>query len=157
MPKLSRLQIKCDSPATSLHVSRDGKVLANHSWREPTPVNPGSYTVASVLDDSEQWKTQVMVPPQALTVLVTVPPPIGTANITKPVTVEPIPTPKTLVSSDTGSKEFEPQSATQGKTAHDSSGIWPTTALLVGAAGVVTGTMFALLFESKNGQARDIC
>jgi hypothetical protein len=54
-------------------------------------------------------------------------------------------------------KNSEAQSAPQVKPASGTSSVWPVAALMVGGAGVAFGTVFALLFESKNGQARDIC
>jgi hypothetical protein len=156
-PQLSRLQVKCDSSVTALRVSREGAALASKSWCEPTPIDPGRYTVASMSGDHELWKTQVIVPPQALTVLVTVPPPTGTSVDTKYSADKLPPTRKTL---GTPSKEISgslPQPAPPGKAVDDTTGIWPAAALLVGGAGVAIGTIFALLYESKNGQARDIC
>ena len=157
LPQLSRLQIKYDSSVTGVHVARDGVALPNHSWREPTPVDPGVYTMVSVSGDKELWKTQVIVPPRALTVLVTVPPTTATATNKGNVTVEPAPEPRTLRSPAKQFEKPEAQPAPQAQSASGKSSVWPVAALMVGGAGVAFGTVFALLFESKNGQARDIC
>jgi hypothetical protein len=158
LPKLSRLQVKSDSTVKNIRVSRNDVTLAEHQWRDPTPVDPGIYTVVSVSkDNKELWKTQVTVPPQALTVIVAVPPTIASTTVLMDTSYKVPPKPTTSGSSERRLHQTAPPLVANGKTAHDSSGYWPAIGLLAGSAGLATGTIFALLFQSKNGQARDTC
>ncbi len=155
LPKLSRLQVRSKSSGKGIRVSRDNVILADHQWREPTPVDPGVYTVVSLSGDKELWKTQVTVPPQALTVIVAVPPTIASTTVVMDTSYKVPPKPTTSDSTERRLHETAPPPVVSSK--HDSSGIWPAAGLLVGGAGLAVGTIFALMFESKNGQARDIC
>ena len=157
LPKLSRLQVKNESSVKGIRVSRDGVALSNRSWSEPTPVDPGSYTVAAVSSDKELWKTQVTVPPQALTMVVAVPASAKTTGGGKLSKDEPPRKSRSLDSADKGSGEPAASREFSARSGHDSTQIWPAAGLLVGGAGIAMGTIFALLFESKNSQARDIC
>ena len=158
LPKLSRLQVRSNSTVKSIRVSRDDVILAGHQWREPTPVDPGVYMVVSVSrDDKELWKTQVTVPPQALTVIVAVPPTIESTTIGHNASDAVSRKPSSSSSSERQLYETAPPPAAADKTKNESSGVWPAAALLAGGAGVAVGTIFALIFQSKNGQARDIC
>ncbi len=157
LPKLSRLQVKNQSGVRGVRVSRDGVDLADRPWNEPTPVDPGSYKVAAVAGDKELWKTNVTVPPQALTVVVAVPPSTEGADAVKTSKAEPLPKPDTLDSQDKAIKEADLPPAAPANSGHRSSEIWPAAGLLVGGAGIAVGTAFALIYESKNNQARDVC
>jgi hypothetical protein len=157
LPKLSRLQVKSDSTVKAIRVSHDGVPLADRPWSEPTAVDPGSYTVASVSGNDELWKTQVTVPPHALTVIVAVPPSTNSSAVGKHSSDELATISKSSSSPDRQLTESVPPPASPNKSGHQSSGVWPAAGLLVGGAGLAVGTIFALLFESKNGQARDIC
>jgi len=157
LPKMSRLQVKSDSTVKAIRVSRDGVALADRPWSQPTPVDPGNYTVASVSGDDELWKTQVAVPPHALTVIVAVPPSADSTRVGKKTPNESASKLKTSSPSHMQLKESELPPVGADRTKNDSSGVWPATGLLVGGAGVAVGTIFALIFQSKNGQARDIC
>lgn len=161
LPQLSRLQIKRDAAVTGLRISRDDVEIKNLSFREPTPVDPGVYSVVSLSGDKELWKTQVNVPPQALTVLVTVPPPdtpVGIEKDAKKVAEEATPKPNASVEPRPLVKRTEPEPLAPTKSVDDdSNAVWPAAALLVGGAGAAVGTVFALIYESKNNQARDIC
>jgi hypothetical protein len=160
LPQLSKLQVKRDAAVTGLRVSRDDVVITNLSFREPTPVDPGLYTVVSVSGDKELWTTQVNVPPRALTVLVNVPPqnsPTNSSGGTEKTASEAPTAPKSLVLPPSETRTSERLPALPEKSTDDATAIWPAAALLAGGAGAAIGTVFALIYQSKNNQARDIC
>ncbi len=149
-PQLSRLQLKFDESIANVRVTHDGVVIPDKSWRDPTPVDPGPYEVASVSGGKVLWKTQVVVPPKALTVLVKVPSDNRNADAETVAEEAPAASKRKL-------RRAEPHALPQSKSRQDSSGVLPATALLIGTAGLATGTVFALILQSKNSQARDIC
>jgi hypothetical protein len=159
VPRLSRLQIQHELPAVKLSVSRDGIKLEHSNWSEPTPVDPGRYVVTLSSQGQEQWKTEVNVPAQALTVLLTVPPRANPDPGGKATKVTSLTTRNKRTHKQLKPKALAPSHArtNASQSYEDTSSIWPIVGLSVGGVAIGTGVMFALLFQSKNGQARDIC
>ena len=155
--KLSRLQVKIDSTVKTLRVSHNGVTLEERAWSEPTPVDPGAYRVASVSGDKEIWAADVTVPEQGFTVVVAVPRPGA-----KPVIVTEKPATKPQrqflgARKDGDSESAVPMLRPSAPEPRSKGSVWPTLGLLAGGAGLAFGTLFAIVYESKNGEARDIC
>ncbi len=155
-PKLSRLQIKHDRVGVELRVTRAGVLIERDDWNRPSAVDPGHYSVELLLNGKKNWSTEVDVPARALTVLVTVPAkgnsgqtPSGSWVPAEAETIHDSAQTSTLHARRT--EPLPPNEAKKGPS------IWPTVAILAGIAGVGTGTVFALIYESKNAQAKKIC
>jgi len=153
--KISRLQVKIDSSVKVLRISHGGIALEERAWSEPTPVDPGTYRVASMSGDKEIWAADVTVPEQGFTVVVAVPRPGA-----KPVIVTEKPAAKPHRQFLGAHKDGDFQSGVPMPSTPEpknQSSVWPTIGLLAGGAGLAFGTLFAIAYESKNGEARNIC
>lgn len=159
--KLSRLQIRHDRSLGQLRVTRDHVVVEQYDWNRPTPVDPGHYSVELVSNKAVRWTTEIDVPARALTVLVTTSAPGKStlalelaneaqheAQLEKLDTVrsKPKPRPSPAVPPPIPARNFEQKTP-----------IWPSVALLAGIGGVGVGTLSALIYQSKNNQAKAIC
>ena len=157
LPKLSRLQIKHESRDAQVRVSRDDIPIERDNWTKPTAVDPGHYEIRLTLSGNEVWTTEVDVPAKAATVLVTVPHREQEAAIT-PVTAVPV-TPVNQELAPIKLKKLpNPASKQQPEpVVANHSSAWPAALFVTGVAGVGVGTLFALLYKSKNDQASAIC
>ena len=159
--KLSRLQIKYDHTGVELRVTRDGTLVERDDWNRPTAVDPGHYSVELRSNGKKKWGTEVDVPARALTVLVTGPTKAKSGQevneyIEASAPIEPVaahelasgpyPAPPAAQA-----EQMAPRQAKQG------SSLWPSIAIIAGIGGVATGTVFALIYQSKNEQAKKIC
>jgi len=158
--KLSHLQIRHDKVSGELRVFREKELVEQLDWNRPAPVDPGSYRVELVSDGEVTWQTKVDVPARSLTVLVTIPRPTGKSEPTE-LTSEP--------AAETQSGRSEPLKAPPSRirtqalppepppVAEKKSSIWPPVAIVAGIGGIGAGTIFGLMYLSKNGNAKDVC
>jgi tetratricopeptide (TPR) repeat protein len=157
LPKLSRLQIRHDSRDAQVRVSRNDIPIERDDWTKPTAVDPGHYEVRLTLSGNEVWTTEVDIPAKAATVLVTVPHREQETAIT-PVTVVPVAPVKQELAPIKRKKLPNPAPEQQPATVvKNNSSVWPAALFVAGVAGVGVGTLFALLYKSKNDQASAIC
>jgi hypothetical protein len=157
LPKLSRLQIRHESRDAQVRVSRNEIPIERDNWTKPTAVDPGHYEVRLVLSGNEVWTTEVDVPAKATTLLVTVPH-REQETAAPPVTVVPV-APKTQELAPIKRRKLPtlpPKQQPEPVVATNSSN-WPAVLFVTGVAGVGVGTLFALLYKSKNDQASAIC
>ena len=157
--KLSRLQIKYDRNGVELRVTRNGALVERDDWNRPSAVDPGHYSVELTSNGKKKWSTEVDVPARALTVLVTVPTKANSrqevnAFIEASAPIEPRAADDSTIGLAPPVKTAEPSFPPQ---ANKGSSIWPSIAIMAGVGGVATGTVFALIYQSKNEQAKKIC
>lgn len=157
VPKLSRLQIKHESTDAQVRVSRIGVSVERSDWTKPNAVDPGHYEIRLDLTGGEVWTTAVEVPTKASTVLVTVPH-REQAVAPTPVTVVPV-APEVQERATVKRRKLPPPVPKQQPRpiVENDSRVWPAVLFVAGVAGVGAGTLFALIYKSKNDQAQRIC
>lgn len=137
-PKLSRLWLQTDDP--SISVSRNGVPVDAGVLGNAIPVDPGSHRLEASAPGKVTWTDTVEVKGEGATVEIRIPALAtsegGASNAT----------PTLEASAPAMSTE---SSSTQRSVAWISGG--------VGAAGVVTGTVFGLLASSSWSEAKDSC
>ncbi len=72
-PQLSKLTIAAPTNVTGLEVRRNGEVLGGVLWNNPTPVDPGSYTIEASAPGKKRWSTVAAVGPGGAAVTVAIP------------------------------------------------------------------------------------
>ncbi len=155
-PKLAHVIIDVVSAVPGLVVQRNGGAVSQASWGISMPVDPGEQVVQAWAPLKKRWSTSVTVPLAGGTVSVSIPAledaPNGRAagpnNLTGPLALAAQPT------------DPMPLIATPPPTISTPSSRWTGTMIAlvtVGAAGLATGAVFAIEFESMNGDAKKIC
>lgn len=167
-PKLSKLEVRIASEDAQIQVYRDDKAVHGENWRKATAVDPGHYTVKLFRRGEQTWATEVDVPVRATTVLVT-PPQQDESSFgkTPPVIAEPErtspPLARRLHADPRGggqraeSRSLPPAPRHEQNGTNGRSSLVPTAALITGIGGVAAGTVFALVYKSKNDEAKATC
>ena len=149
-PKLSKLTIVAPRDVTGLEVRRNGEPLGGMLWNNPTPVDPGSYTIEATAPGKKKWSTIATVGPDGAMVSVTIP----VLENGETMSSQP-PTPPGDEGRPLRALSEAPPAATgdPGKTER-------ILALVAGGAGVVglgLGSFFGLRSISKHSDYASLC
>ncbi|WP_437596335.1 tetratricopeptide repeat protein [Sorangium sp. So ce590] len=136
--RLARLEVRMAAPPASLRLTLDGEPLSGAALNAPFPIDPGQHRVAAAAPGKRAWSTDVEVPPERATIVVTVPaledaPPAALA----PRAAGPAPAPR-------------PQAGSTGT-------VLMATGFSVGAVGLVVGAVAGALTLSKSGALAEAC
>ncbi|HEY3593994.1 MAG TPA: hypothetical protein VGL13_08970, partial [Polyangiaceae bacterium] len=72
-PKLSRLTLQVQSPASGERVSKDGVDIGAAEWGTPVPSDPGDHVIEATAPGKKAWKTTTALATGGAKVVVTVP------------------------------------------------------------------------------------
>jgi hypothetical protein len=127
-PLLSKIVIDVAAKDTpGLEIRRDGSLVGHAQWGAPIPLDKGEHRVSASAPDRRPWEKVVFVKDAGATEIVSVP-------------------------------ELEKQAASETSSYHlGPQRKWALVAGAVGAAGIATGTAFALLSKSKGDDASPYC
>ena len=127
-PRLRRLSIvPPNAPPQSLVIYLDGKPLDRARWNVPVPVDPGVHLIRASAEAVPDYATRVAAPE------------VGTTS-SVPITLQ---------------LRDQPESET--RPGLDAQRIGAVACGVLGAAGVVTGTVFGLRSQSKHEQSDEYC
>ncbi|HVW27071.1 MAG TPA: hypothetical protein VHC69_17015 [Polyangiaceae bacterium] len=162
-PTLAKLTIvvppEADEP--SLEVSRDGAAVGRAAWGMPFPVDPGEHLVQAAAPNKVAFTSTVTVPSASpVTVTVRIPPlPSLLANPNAagaPPATAAVPS----VAAGESHQRPAPLSVAPPAPERDRSSaqrVWGWSAVGLGGAGLVTGTVFTVLALNKKGASQDRC
>ncbi|WP_437574116.1 hypothetical protein [Sorangium sp. So ce887] len=146
--RLARLEVRMAAPPASLRLTLDGEPLNGAALNAPFPIDPGQHRVAAAAPGKRAWSTDVEVPPERATIVVTVPaledaPPAALGPAGAP--------PGALAPRAAGpAPASKPQAGSTGT-------VLMTTGFSVGAVGLVVGAVAGALTLSKSGALAEAC
>ncbi len=153
-PRLVRLSIDVRSSDAGLVVRRNHVTLEAKDLNGAQPVDSGEYLVEASAPGKKPWQARVIVPAMSSDVIVvTVPPleadntPPGPVVAALPVHEEPAKTAPI--------QRLPPPLPVDPKERRRSA--YVISLASVGVVGVGLGTVFGLVYKSKNDQAKDVC
>lgn len=146
-PKLARMTLEVDAKAPGVSVVRDGIAVGAAAWRVAVPVDPGLHFIEASAPGRIPWTATVTVNegPGAVTVVV---PDLAEAPV-----VEAAPSPS--VSATPSSSALQLIATPPAPRRH-----WSRPVVIlgaIGAAAVLAGATFGIMFEIDNGKAGAIC
>lgn len=158
-PKLSRLTIQVQTPASGERVSKDGVEIGPAEWGTAVPSDPGDHVVEASAPGKKVWRSTAKLAAAGAKVIVSVPPLEDEPAAEAPPTAAPTPmtkAPSTEVAQpivDSGMGRERAESSSPGSTQR----VLGYVVGGLGVAGLAAGTIFALRYNSKNDEALGIC
>jgi hypothetical protein len=151
-PRLSRLTITVAVTPPGLEVRDGARSVGAPLFGTAVPVDPGAHTIEAKAPGKKPWQGVVHVDEGGASVAIAVPP-LATDDTAPP----PAPTPApgaALGGGEPRATAVVDSSSPTGGSPQAAIG-WITAG--VGVAGLAVGTAFALVGESKNNQAKNVC
>jgi hypothetical protein len=124
-----------------MRIERDDVEVGSALWNAPLPVDPGTFKLTASAPGHSAWSTEITVPNDGSTIIVTVP-----ALQPAPGSETPDPSPAQAPA------EQEPSATSDGSVPWLAIG-----ALGVGVAGVAVGSVFGLSSKSKRDESDLYC
>jgi serine/threonine-protein kinase len=156
-PRLSRLAIEVPAEARGLRIRRNRVLVEPALFGAAVAIDPGAYEIEAVFPNGERWSKHVQVAATDSLVIVSIPPrrparpPANTSA--KPPKVAAPPALTRAPAPVAPAPHVPPLDPPMSPTVRA-----VTLGLgALGAAGVATGTVFALKYKARNDAADDVC
>ena len=150
-PRLVRMSIEVGSSDAGLVVRRNQIRLEAKDLNNAQPIDSGEYLVEASAPGKKAWQARVIVPAMSSEVIAVTVPPLEADNTPGPV-VAPVPEkPAKAAPLHT----LPPPSPVDPKERRRTA--YVVSLASVGVVGVGLGTVFGLVFKSKNDDAKGVC
>ncbi len=142
-PKLSKviLQVNPANKVEGLRVTRDGDDLGEGVWNTPLPIDPGQHELGASAPGKTPWTKQVEIANDASTVTVTIP--------------KLADEPQANVVTEPRRSLVLPPPPEEPKNNGNTQRIFGLSAMGVGVAAGIVGTVFGVVAKSKNDTSND--
>ncbi|MEO8796371.1 MAG: tetratricopeptide repeat protein, partial [Polyangiaceae bacterium] len=143
-PKLSKVILQVDpaNKVEGLHVTRDGDDIGEGVWNTPLPIDPGPHELGASAPGKTPWTEHVEIANDASTITVAIPKLADEPNAVAPLVAVPI----------RGPVEPPPE---EPKNRGNTQRILGLSAMGVGVAAGIVGTVFGVVAKSKNATSND--
>lgn len=143
-PKLSKVILKVDpaNKVDGLHVTRDGDDIGEGVWNTPLPIDPGPHELGATAPGKTPWTERVDIAKDPSTITVVIPRLADDPNATAPAIATPL------------RRQVEPPPVAPTNTG-STQRVLGLSAMGVGVAAGIVGTVFGVVAKSKNDASND--